>query len=281
MQGERGVRPDLGDQVVVVRIEPLGHLERRDVGGAARRGEVPVERILDPRDAGRQGAEQFRGVEHLVVVAEGVGGYGIQPGGDEPGPLVAPEPGGGRCELGPGDRALPVALDNTLELTAGADAGNTEDGAGEIRCGHCGTVPFVRSRGGPPVRTHVRTTRGPSTCDVRSSMRSHAQSARRHTTGRGASGTAGRYSDSQARLRLLPAAASQAQDPVHPSRLSFLLTAAGQSRIPTGFPLDPRLTTAPRHRGPRLRRDIPAARSSMPRRRAVVGGRLSRRRRSA
>ena len=53
IQRERGVRGDLRDQVVVVRVEPLRHLQRRHVPGAARGREIAVEIVCD---AGRRGA---------------------------------------------------------------------------------------------------------------------------------------------------------------------------------------------------------------------------------
>ena len=89
IQRERGVRADLRDEVVVVRVEPLRHLQRRDVLGAARRREVAVEIVGDAGDAGRQCAHQDSGVEHLVVEGEGVDRDRVQPGNRQGGPGFA------------------------------------------------------------------------------------------------------------------------------------------------------------------------------------------------
>ncbi len=64
VEGESGVGADLGHQVVVVGVEPLGHLQRRDVVVPAGRREVPVQVVGDARDPGGQRAEQHGGVEH-------------------------------------------------------------------------------------------------------------------------------------------------------------------------------------------------------------------------
>src|SRR5699024_5894070 len=76
--------------------------------------------------------------------------------------------------------------------------------------------------------------------------RPRALSTRRHTTGCGAPGTTGRYSDSRAVATGpgLLAVASRDRSQCSRCRRSFPHTAAGQSRIPTGFPLTPRVRSA-------------------------------------
>ncbi len=68
--GEDGVGAEFRHQVVVVGVEPLGHLQRRHVLGAARHREVPVERV--GRDGGAvplgDGTDHHAGVQHVVVV---------------------------------------------------------------------------------------------------------------------------------------------------------------------------------------------------------------------
>ena len=83
-QRERRLGPDLGDEVVVVRVEPLGHLERAGVARAARGGEQRAEadgavRRTQVREPLRQDARGHRGVEHLVVVRERLGNRRVVP----------------------------------------------------------------------------------------------------------------------------------------------------------------------------------------------------------
>ncbi len=64
VQLEHGLRPDLGHDVVVVRVEPLRHPQRRQSVGAPGHREVGVGRVAV---AGRHRAEQHRRVQHLVI----------------------------------------------------------------------------------------------------------------------------------------------------------------------------------------------------------------------
>ena len=87
---EGGVGAELRDEVVVVGVEPLRHLQRRDVAGAAGHGEVAVEGVGDAGDAGAaMRADQDRGVEHVVVEREGVDRDRVQPGSRQRRPLFA------------------------------------------------------------------------------------------------------------------------------------------------------------------------------------------------
>ena len=84
-QRELRAGPELGDDVVVVRVEPLGHLHRSHVDviglSAARHREVGVQVDLAPAPAIAlgDGAYQRDRVEHLVVIGEVVGGDQIDP----------------------------------------------------------------------------------------------------------------------------------------------------------------------------------------------------------
>ena len=78
MQREGRVRRDLGHEVVVVRVEPLRHLERCIVADAPGDREVRSEVDAavggeEPGEPRRHGADGDRGVEHLVVERERLG----------------------------------------------------------------------------------------------------------------------------------------------------------------------------------------------------------------
>lgn len=118
--GEDRVRPQLGYQVVVVGVEPLGHLQRRHVLGAAGHGEVPVQRVGVHGRAVPLGdrADHDGGVEHVVVVREVAGGHLADAGGGQLLPVAAAQSRGGGAQPVGVDAALPVALDRLLELPA-------------------------------------------------------------------------------------------------------------------------------------------------------------------
>ena len=82
--------PDLGDQVVVVRVEPLGHLERQVVAPAARDRRVAREvkatvGVGQVREPGRDRAHDSSRVEHVVVEGEGARDRGDVGAQAEPG----------------------------------------------------------------------------------------------------------------------------------------------------------------------------------------------------
>ena len=152
VEREAGLVGDLGDQVVVVGVEPLGHLERPDLRGAAGRGEVAVERVLDTLDPGREGAQQDGGVEHLVVVGERVGGDGVEPGPGHPGAVVAAQPGRDVAQRPPVECSGPVGLHGLLEFPVRPDAGRAEGGGGERARAARGPGVGECHFGRPPVR---------------------------------------------------------------------------------------------------------------------------------
>ena len=168
-QGERRLGPDLGDEVVVVRVEPLGHLERACFARAARGGEQRAEadravRRAQVREPLRQDARGHRGVEHLVVVRERLGNRRVLPAEtefDEARARRAAKSCRRRLQLGFVDGAGPERLDSALELAAAADPGIAQDRAG--RKGWAGFGHEVASRSSgrvvrmPPSRSTART----------------------------------------------------------------------------------------------------------------------------
>ena len=150
---EAGLRSDLGNQVVVVRVEPLRHLERRAVAFAARDREVSGEvdgaaLVGEVGEALRNRADRDRGVEHLVVVGERLGDRGVGASEAERREAIArrlAQRGGDRLELGGVDAAGPERLDGALELAPAPDARVAEDRAGGEGGGaHEGCIPSWR-----------------------------------------------------------------------------------------------------------------------------------------
>ncbi len=125
VRGEDGVRAEFRDEVVVVGVEPLRHLQRSHVLGAARHGEVAVGRVGVDGGAVPLGdrADHDGGVEDVVVVREVAGGHLVDTGVGEPAPGAAAQLGRGPAEGVGADAALPVPLDGLLELPVGSLAG--------------------------------------------------------------------------------------------------------------------------------------------------------------
>jgi len=123
---------------VVVRVEPLGHLERGVVALAARDGEVPGEveapvRVGERREPGRHGPEGRRDVEHLVVERERAGHgrvVGAEAEVDEPAQRGEAQVARRRLELVGARAPGPERLDGLLQLATAPDAGVAEHGAG-------------------------------------------------------------------------------------------------------------------------------------------------------
>ena len=137
-----GAGTNLGHQVVVVGVEPLGHLQRRQGLGTARQCEVAGQIqqaacILSlSQTLGNQG-EQANNVEHLVVVGEGCrnrvvvslqtrSGHALEVG--------ALHVSGGVLQLLQGCLALPESLLSLLQFAEAAHAGVANNGCG----GECG-----------------------------------------------------------------------------------------------------------------------------------------------
>ncbi|KAI3484742.1 hypothetical protein L1887_52028 [Cichorium endivia] len=141
---ELGRLAQLGDEVVVVRVEPLLHLGGGEVDAvllvATGHGEVGVKSI----EAGAgvllgDEVEGVGGVEDVVVEREGTGGDNVDAGVlDE---LVGLETLllGNLEELLLGGLATPVGLKSLLDLTLRANAGVTEDGGSTVVCAQNGS----------------------------------------------------------------------------------------------------------------------------------------------
>ncbi len=123
--GEDRVRAQLGHQVVVVGVEPLGHLQRRHVLVAAGHGEVAAEGVgLDGGAVpGGDGADHDTGVQDVVVVREVAGRHLVDAGFRQLPPVLPAQALGGLPEGVGADAALPVALDGLLQFAVRALAG--------------------------------------------------------------------------------------------------------------------------------------------------------------
>ncbi|CAM5332833.1 hypothetical protein SAVIM40S_04104 [Streptomyces avidinii] len=136
--GEDGVRPEFGHEVVVVGVEPLGHLQRGDVLGAPGHREEAVECVgLDGRAVPLgNSADHDTGVQDVVVVREVTGRHLGDPGVGQLLPVRTAEVGRGLPEGVGGDAALPVALDGPLQFAVLSLAGVAVNGGSCCRgCG--------------------------------------------------------------------------------------------------------------------------------------------------
>ena len=135
-EAQRSVGADLGNEVVVVRIEPLRHLFGADLVVTAGEREVEVE-ALAAGEARRDGTQEDRGVQDVVVQGGRVGQGrvgGVQAKLDEAREVLLAQIVGGLDQLGLGDAAGPAGLEGALELTATADTRIGQDrGGGELR----------------------------------------------------------------------------------------------------------------------------------------------------
>ena len=132
-QRERRVRSELRDDVVVVGVEPLRHLHRRDVDPVllppAGHGEVgvDVDGAAGVLVALGDGADEGDGVEHVVVQGEVVRRDQVHPRALHEPPVVRADPRGGRLQLVERDVAAPVSLGRELQLAVGTDARKAGD----------------------------------------------------------------------------------------------------------------------------------------------------------
>ncbi len=130
LSAEGGLRADLRDQLVVVRVEPLGELERRDRHavrlGASRHGEVALHAPTPPErpEPRGDGADGDGCVEHVVVEREVVGRDEADPGCRKAAPVVPADAGSDLQERALVDAPGPVALERPLELAVPPDAGH-------------------------------------------------------------------------------------------------------------------------------------------------------------
>lgn len=158
---EHRLRPDLGNEVVVVGVEPLRHLERRSLLVAAgdrevRRqtdGAVGIPQRIEPR---RDGSDRHRQIEDLVVVRERLRDGGVvasEPEARQVRARLSAQRRRGLLEFRLRGPACPVRLDRALELATSTDAGVAEDRSGGE--GHAG---FSCSRGRMPASRSTAST---------------------------------------------------------------------------------------------------------------------------
>ena len=120
----------LGDDVVVVRVEPLRHCGCWQFGGAAGGCEEAVDErwqaivfvVVDVGDALWQGAQQGGGVEHGVVEGASLEWCGVQAGVDQLVGVVVDQAGGGGGQCAASGVVAPVGFEGLLELTIRSDA---------------------------------------------------------------------------------------------------------------------------------------------------------------
>ncbi len=120
-----------GDQVVVVGIEPLGHLAGcgADAVGRPAAGHAKVgrerRRIGVAAETRRHGAEHDAVVQDVVVKREVAHGNVVQAGGGLDAPVALAQRAGGGLQCLLVVFAAPVGFERPLELAFGADAGES------------------------------------------------------------------------------------------------------------------------------------------------------------
>ncbi len=125
---ELHARFELGHDVVIVRVEPLGHIQGRDLLGASRHGEVrrQVERPARPPEPLRHGPEHGCRVEHVVVEREVVGGHVVDAQRLLQSPVLPAEGSGRRLKFLGIEVPLPILFDRSLQLASATDPGKAK-----------------------------------------------------------------------------------------------------------------------------------------------------------
>ena len=140
VEGGGGV--DLGDQVVVVGVQPLGHLHGRTGALTAGQREIALDvestiGIEQVTEAGRRGPQGGGHLKYLVVKSEvrwnrcGLS----QPQVHQTRTSRPAQFGCGVLELVDAQVPLPEGLDGALELTVPSDAGVSQNGGPRQGCG--------------------------------------------------------------------------------------------------------------------------------------------------
>ncbi len=157
-EGEFRVRTEFRDDVMVVRVEPLGHFagERGalmcgaaggDVGAALaarhQEAQIEVDDFAIPGEARRHVAHEAGGVEHVVVERKIVHRDQVDARGLLHLPVAQPQVAAGLLEGFEVRPALPVGFDGFLQLAFLADAGKPEV-MGEQGSAHGGVLSFLR-----------------------------------------------------------------------------------------------------------------------------------------
>ena len=120
-QLELHARLELGHEVVVVRVEPLGHVQRRQFLGAPGHGEVgwQIDRAARPGEPLRHRPDHGRRVEHVVVEREIVRGDVLDAQRPLQLPMLPAQLGGRGVKLLGVDVAGPILLDRPLQFAGG------------------------------------------------------------------------------------------------------------------------------------------------------------------
>ena len=146
-QGEGLFGLQLGHEVVVVGVEPLGHFQRVQIDAvalvAARHREVAGQRVgIGQRAVARgDGVEQKGGIQHVVVQAEVVDRHAVGAGSALQLPMLQAQAGGGGLQVFGGAFAAPEGFQRALEFAAGADAREAQGGDVGRRTVHGKTCP--------------------------------------------------------------------------------------------------------------------------------------------
>ena len=141
-QLEMLVHRQLRHDVVVVGIEPLGHLERGDRGvvepATTCSGEVAgqIDAAFGRAVALRQGAKPDRGIEHVVVQRKVIGRDQLDSGVALKRPVPTPKLGSSRKQLLLSGVAPPVPLQGSLQLALGTHPGKAKVGSESGHGGH-------------------------------------------------------------------------------------------------------------------------------------------------
>ena len=126
----RSIRANLGNQVVVVRIEPLSHLQGRNLRIAASEGKVQIQTFERAVALGNR-AQKGDCVQNLVVEREGFGDRRVIPAEAELDKAVMrglAQQSFRRAKFLGGNAARPVGFERLLQLAATTDARVTQDG---------------------------------------------------------------------------------------------------------------------------------------------------------
>ena len=132
VKGEDGVFGNLGDDIVIVGIEPLGHLARRDArttaicGGTAPCSAEVLIRLGAPQfpHALRKVTEDKAHVQHMVVQRKVANWHLIQVCLSLP--VLRPQGGRRRQQIIGGSALFPIVLKREFQFPVGTDAGKSE-----------------------------------------------------------------------------------------------------------------------------------------------------------
>ena len=141
---KRGVGVKLGDEVVIVGVEPFGHLHRglRGVAAGQFEGLLQAQAGGVESEARGQGAQQCGGVEHVVVQGEITHRDKARTGVTLSAPVVGAQLRRGGLQLGRSLAALPKRFERKLQFALRADAGVAQNVGG----GHADSSLVNKSR---------------------------------------------------------------------------------------------------------------------------------------